>query len=128
MLDKITLSSAAVHAWHKVANRIAETAAVARPSPPSAGDNINAALPDLSDPATVGLLEHQALKLYGGEQFSVRSTTGLKMSGAKTFWWRVKNLTGSSIASGSVVLEGTEHAKIACLIDALEQYEENRNE
>lgn len=82
------------------------------------------ALPDLSDPATVGLLEYQVLDLYGGEQFSVRADTGMNGDGTKTIWWRVKDLHNPSLASGSVVLVGTDHAKISCLVNALERYDE----
>lgn len=82
------------------------------------------ALPDLSDPATVGLLEHQVLELYGGDQFSVRADTGMNGDGTKTIWWRVKDLHNPSLASGSVVLVGTDHAKISCLVNALERYDE----
>lgn len=81
-------------------------------------------IPDLSDPATAGLLEYQVMELYGGDQFVMRANRAPKMGGEQEIRWIVQDWRSAGLFYGSVVLVGAEHAKIACLVDALERYEE----
>jgi len=76
-------------------------------------------VPDLTDPATLGCLRHQAEEAHGAWDIMIQVDIQPRMEGAHG-WWRAVDSRGRKIQGASFICPNDADLKVFALISALE--------